>query len=102
MAESNKQRRFFPDAFKLEAVAAIRGGRSVRGWRTSAACPTGWCEPGCSWAEAAQQQGQRAGADARQEQAAPARRVAPTRRTRRRRSGGCGVNSIASEWSATS
>jgi transposase len=29
MAESNRQRRFFPDAFKLEAVAAVRGGRSV-------------------------------------------------------------------------
>ena len=29
MAESNRQRRFFPDAFKLEVVAAIRGGRSV-------------------------------------------------------------------------
>src|SRR3954465_1940085 len=29
MAESNRQRRLFPDAFKLEAVAAVRGGRSV-------------------------------------------------------------------------
>jgi transposase len=29
MAESNRQRRFFPDAFKLEAVAAICGGHSV-------------------------------------------------------------------------
>ena len=29
MAESNRQRRSFPDAFKLEAVAAVRGGRSV-------------------------------------------------------------------------
>src|SRR3954467_14027161 len=29
MAESNRQRRVFPDAFKLEAVAAVRGGRSV-------------------------------------------------------------------------
>src|SRR5215213_8307385 len=29
MAESNRQRRSFPDGFKLEAVAAIRGGRSV-------------------------------------------------------------------------
>jgi transposase len=27
MAESGKRRRFFPDAFKLEAVAAVRGGR---------------------------------------------------------------------------
>jgi transposase len=32
MAESNRQRRVFPDAFKLEAVAAIRSGRSVSAW----------------------------------------------------------------------
>src|SRR3954453_6729545 len=29
MAENNRQRRGFPDAFKLEAVAAVQGGRSV-------------------------------------------------------------------------
>ena len=29
MAESNRQRRSFPDAFKFEAVAAVQGGRSV-------------------------------------------------------------------------
>jgi transposase len=29
MAESNRQRWSFPDAFKLEAVAAIQGGRLV-------------------------------------------------------------------------
>ncbi len=29
MAENGKRRRFFPDAFKLEAVAAVRGGRPV-------------------------------------------------------------------------
>ena len=29
MAEGGKRRRFFPDAFKLEAVAAVRGGRPV-------------------------------------------------------------------------
>lgn len=29
MAENNRQRRVFPDAFKLEAVAAVQGGRSV-------------------------------------------------------------------------
>jgi transposase-like protein len=29
MSESGKRRRSFPDAFKLEAVAAIQGGRSV-------------------------------------------------------------------------
>ncbi len=29
MAEGGKRRRFFPDAFKLEAVAAVRDGRSV-------------------------------------------------------------------------
>ncbi len=29
MTESGKRRRVFPDAFKLEAVAAVQGGRSV-------------------------------------------------------------------------
>ncbi|WP_372624868.1 transposase, partial [Falsiroseomonas sp.] len=29
MSEGVKRRRSFPEAFKLEAVAAIRGGRSV-------------------------------------------------------------------------
>src|SRR3954453_12863495 len=29
MAENNRQRRVFPDAFKLEAVVAVQGGRSV-------------------------------------------------------------------------
>ena len=29
MAENGKRRRFFPDAFKLEAVAAVHGGRPV-------------------------------------------------------------------------
>ena len=29
MAESVRRRRSFPDAFKLEAVAAVRGGRAV-------------------------------------------------------------------------
>jgi transposase len=29
MPENGKRRRSFPDAFKWEAVAAIRGGRSV-------------------------------------------------------------------------
>ena len=29
MAEDGKRRQFFPDAFKLEAVAAVRGGRPV-------------------------------------------------------------------------
>ena len=29
MTENGKRRRVFPDAFKLEAVAAVEGGRSV-------------------------------------------------------------------------
>jgi transposase len=29
MAESTRRRPFFPDAFKQEAVAAVRGGRPV-------------------------------------------------------------------------
>ena len=29
MVENGRRRRTFPDAFKLEAVAAVRGGRPV-------------------------------------------------------------------------
>jgi hypothetical protein len=36
MVESNRQRRFFPDAFKLEAVAAERCGPSGRDWAAAA------------------------------------------------------------------
>ena len=104
MAESNRQRRFFPDAFKLEAVAAIRGGRSVSEVAAELGLPDRLVRAWLRWAEGRTAAGERrAGADAhhssrRRRRAAWAR----ARPTRRRRSGGCGVSSIASGWSATS
>ena len=43
MLEIGRERRFFPDAFKQEAVAAVRGG-----WQPSWGCRIGWCVPGCA------------------------------------------------------
>ena len=83
MAESNRQRRSFPDAFKLEAVAAVRGGRSVMAVAAELGLPDRLVRAWLRWAE-----GRAAWARAR-----------PTRRPRSR---GCGANSIVSGWSATS
>ncbi len=51
MVESGKRRRFFPDAFKIEAVAAVRGGRSVSSVASELGLPDrpvrGWLR----WAE---------------------------------------------------
>ena len=51
MAESNRQRRFFPDAFKLEAVAAIRGGRSVSAVAAELGLPDRLVRAWLRWAE---------------------------------------------------
>ena len=51
MAESNRQRRFFPDAFKLEAVAAIRGGRSVSSVAAELGLPDRLVRAWLRWAE---------------------------------------------------
>ena len=83
MAESNRQRRFFPDAFKLEAVASVRGGRSVSAVAAELGLPDRLVRAWLRWAEG---------------RAAWAR----ARRIRPPRSGGCGVSSIASDWSVTS
>src|SRR3954471_6425999 len=85
MAESNRQRRSFPDAFKLEAVAAVRGGRSVSAVAAELGLPDRLVR---AWPRRA---GGRRGAEARtgegggarppapaREQAAPARRVGPS------------------------
>jgi hypothetical protein len=88
MAESNRQRRLFPDAFKLEAVAAIRGGGVGRGCRARLAGPSGT-------ELAALGGGPRDGWERR---AAWAR----AQRIRLRRLRDCGVNSIACGWSVTS
>ena len=51
MAESNRQRRFFPDAFKLEAVAAVRSGRSVTAVAAELGLPDRLVRAWLSWAE---------------------------------------------------
>ncbi len=44
MAETGRKRRFIPEAFKQEAVAAVRGGRPRR-WQPSRGYRIGWCVP---------------------------------------------------------
>jgi transposase len=51
MAESNRQRRLFPDAFKLEAVAAVRGGRSVSAVAAELGLPDRLVRTWLRWAE---------------------------------------------------
>ena len=68
MAESNRQRRSFPDAFKLEAVAAIRGGRSVSAVAAELGLPDRLVRAWLRWAEGHTAAGS----------GAPARRVGPS------------------------
>ena len=77
MAKSNGQRRFFPDAFKLEAVAAIRGGRSVSAVAAELGLPDRLVRAWLRWAEGRTVAGSSAPAPTKQ-QAAPARRVGPS------------------------
>ena len=79
MAESNRQRRFFPDAFKLEAVAAVRGGRSVSAVADELGLPDRLVRAWLRWAEGHTAAGSSAPAPTpTQQQAAPARRVGPS------------------------
>src|ERR687894_2134919 len=79
MAESNRQRRFFPDAFKLEAVAAIRGGRSASAVASELGLPDRLVRGWLRWAEGRGAVGRGALAPApTREQASPARRVGPS------------------------
>src|SRR3954447_7978610 len=79
MAENNRQRRFFPDAFKLEAVAAIRGGRSVSAVAAELGLPDRRVRAWLRWAEGRTAAGSGAPEPApSQQQVAPARRVAPS------------------------
>ena len=80
MAESNRQHRFFPDAFKLEAVAAIRGGRPASAVAAELGLPDRLVRAWLRWAE-----GRMAAAGSgapvptpTKEQEAPARRVGPS------------------------
>ena len=76
MAESNRQRRLFPDAFKLEAVAAVRGGRSVSAVAAELGLPDRLVRTWLRWAEGRPAAG--GGAPPAKEPAAPARRVGPS------------------------
>ena len=79
MAESNRQRRSFPDAFKLEAVAAIRGGHSVSSVAAELGLPDRLVRSWLRWAEGRTAAGSGAPAPPpTQEQAASARRVGPS------------------------
>jgi transposase len=79
MAESEKRRRFFPDAFKLEAVAAVRGGRSVSTVAAELGLPDRLVRSWLRWAEVRPAAGSGAPAPTpSQQRAAPARRVGPS------------------------
>jgi transposase len=79
MAESNRQRRFFPDAFKLEVAAAVRGGRSVSAVAAELGLPDRLVRAWLRWAEGRGTVGSGAPAPApTKQQAAPARRVGPS------------------------
>ena len=103
MAESNRQRRSFPDAFKFEAVAAVQGGRSVSAVAAEQGLPDRLVRTWLRWAEGRTVAGSGAQAPTpAKEQAARRAASARARPIRPPRSGGCGVSSTASGWSATS
>jgi len=79
MAESVRRRRSFPDAFKLEAVAAVRGGRAVSQVAAELGLPDRLVRSWLRWSEgrSAAASGAPAAAPCRV-QAAPARRVGPS------------------------
>ena len=77
MAEINRQRRLFPDAFKLEAMAAMRGGRSVSAVAAELGLPDRLVRAWLRWAEGRTSAGSGAPAPTK-EQAVPARRVGPS------------------------
>jgi transposase len=79
MVESGKRRRFFPDAFKLEAAAAVRGGRSVSAVASELGLPDRLVRGWLRWAAGRGTAGSGAPAPTpAREQAAAARRVGPS------------------------
>jgi transposase len=79
MAESNRQRRVFPEAFKLEAVAAIQGGHSVSQVAAELGLPDRLVRSWLRWAAGRATAGSGAPAPTPpREQAASARRVGPS------------------------
>ena len=79
MTGSGKRRRVFPDAFKLEAVAAVEGGRSVSQVAAELGLPDRLVRSWLRWAAGRGTAGSGAPAPtATKQQAAPARRVGPS------------------------
>jgi transposase len=79
MAESGAKRRFFPDAFGLEAVAAVQSGRSVSQVAAELGLPDRRVRSWLDWGGETHAGGQRRdGTDAPKAQAVPARRVGPS------------------------
>ena len=81
MAESNRQRRVFPDAFKLEAVAAVQGGRSVSQVAAELGLPDRLVRSWLRWAAGRRTAG--SGAPARRVGPSPADQAAEIARLRR-------------------
>jgi transposase len=77
MSEAVRRRRSFPDEFKLEAVAAIRGGRSVAQVASELGLPDRLVRSWLRWSERQAAGSSRASAPARAP-AAPPRRVGPS------------------------
>jgi transposase len=79
MVERDRRRRSFPEAFKLEAVAAVRGGRPVSHVAAELGLPDRLVRAWLRWAEARASRGSGPAvlmpADA---PAAPPRRVGPS------------------------
>jgi len=79
MPEVVKRRRSFPEAFKREAVAAIRGGRSVSQVAAELGLPDRLVRAWLRWAEGRAPAASGAPAPTPpREQAVPARRVGPS------------------------
>ena len=77
MAEGGNRRRFFPDAFKLEAVAVVRGGRPVSQVAAELGLPDRLVRGWLRWAEGRGTAGSGAPAPPALV-GAPARRVGPS------------------------
>jgi transposase len=79
MVESGKTRRVFPEEFKREAVAAVRGGRPVSQVAAELGLPDRLVRGWLRWADGRKTPGSDAPAPTpTREQAAPPRRVGPS------------------------
>ena len=79
MVESERKRRLFPEAFKLEAVAAVQGGRPVGQVASELGLPDRLVRSWLRWAAVRSMAASGAPAPTPpREQAVPARRVGPS------------------------